>query len=176
MAPLARFLGAGRVAVLRGDDQRAGRSPRCCVKSGVPTDGATTVRVVALEHADVLQVVVGYGLTRLVATVLRRPSLDVVLAVSPVVWRRWQRALIMAIVVGAAGAALVAFGAGTGAGAAIVIGAILVTVSWLLRGRAVVRSWVGVRLRPVRDEVVVSRASAGFDADARRLFARAVLR
>jgi hypothetical protein len=173
---LAKLLRAGRVAVLRGDDQRAGRSPRRCVKTGVPTDGATRVRAVALERADVLQVLVGYGLTRLVATVLRRPSLEVVLAVSPLAWRRWQRALLVPVVIGAAGAALVAFGAGTGAVAAVVIGALLIAGSWVVRGRAVVRSWVGIRFRSAQDEVVVTRASAGFDEDARRLFARSVLR
>jgi hypothetical protein len=40
----------------------------------------------------------------------------------------------------------------------------------------VLRYWVGVRYRPARDEVVVTRVSTGFDDDARRLFTRAVLR
>ena len=176
MARLARLLGSGHVAVLRGDDQRAARSPRRCVKTGVPTDGATTVRAVALACADGLQVLAGSGLTRLLAAMLRRPTLDVVLAVSPLAWRRWQRALLVPIVVGAAGAALVVVGAATGATPSIVIGALLVVAAWLLRARAVVRWWVGVRYRPERDDVVVHRASAGFDDDARRLFARAVLR
>ena len=176
VARFAQLLGGGHVAVLRGDDQRAGRSPRRCVKTGVPTDGATTVRAVALAHADLLHVLAGSGLTRLLAAMLRRPALDVVLAVSPLAWRRWQRALLVPIVGGAAGAALIVVGAATGAAPSIVIGAVLVVAAWLLRARAVVRWWVGVRYRPERDEVVVHRASAGFDDDARRLFARAVLR
>ena len=164
------------MAVLRGGDQRAGRSPRRCVKTGDPTDGATTVHAVALDRAADLQVVLGVGLTRLVAAVMRRPSLDVVVAVSPLAWRRWQRALLVPIVIGAAGLALVAFGFGVGAVPAIVIGAVLVVGSWVLRARAVVRWWVGLRYRPERDEVVVSRVSVGFDDDARRLFTRSVLR
>ena len=176
MARLAERLSGGRIAVLRGADQRAGRSPRRCVKTGVPTDGATRVRAVAIERTDMLQVLLGTGLVRLAALVLRRPSLDVVLAVSPLAWRHWQRALIIAVTVGAAGAGLVAFGIATGAVPAIVFGALFLAGSWALRVRAVLRWWVGVRYRPARDEIVVSRVSAGFDDDARRLFTRAVLR
>ena len=161
--------------MLRGADQRAGRSPRRCVKTGVPTDGATRVRAVAFERADVAQVLLGTGLARLAAMLLRRPTLDVVIAVSPQAWRTWQRSLIVAVTMGAAGAGLVAFGIATGAVPAIVFGAIFLVASWLLRARAVLRWWVGVRYRPTRDEVVVSRVSAGFDDDARRLFTRAVL-
>ena len=113
---------------------------------------------------------VGYGLTRFLATVLRRPSLDVVLAVSPLAWRRWQRALMIAVTLGSAGAGLIAFGIATGAVPAIVFGAIFLAGSWALRVRAIVRWWIGVRYQPARDEVVVGRVSAGFDDDARRLF------
>ena len=162
--------------MLRGADQRAGRSPRRCVKTGGPTDGATRVRAVAFERADVLQVLLGTGLVRLAAKLLRRPALDVVIAVSPQAWRTWQRSLILAVTLGAAGAGLVAFGIVTGAVPAIVFGAVFLVASWVLRARAVLRRWVGVRYRPDRDEVAVSRVSAGFDDDARRLFTRAVLR
>jgi hypothetical protein len=146
------------------------------VKTGVPTDGATRVKAIAFERADLLQVLLGTGLVRLAAIVLRRPTLEVVIAVSPLAWRHWQRSLIIAVTVGAAGAGLVAFGLATGAVPAIVIGAIFLAASWVLRARAMLRDWVGVRYRPARDEVVVSRVSAGFDDDARRLFTRAVLR
>ena len=180
MARLAERLGAklggGRVAVLRGADQRAGRSPRRCVKSGVPTDSATRVRAVAFERADLGQTLVGSGLVRLAAMVLRRESLDVVISVAPHAWRTWQRSLVIAVTIGAAGAGLLAFGIGTGATPAIVFGAIFVVVAWVVRVRAVLRWWIGVRYRPARDEVVVTRASAGFDEDARRLFTQAVLR
>jgi hypothetical protein len=146
------------------------------VKTGVPTDGATYVRAVAVDRADILQVVLGTGLVRLAAILLRRPTVDVVVAVSPLAWRHWQRSLIIAVTVGAAGAGLIAFGIATGAVPALVFGAIFLAGSWALRARAVVRWWIGVRYRPARDEIVVSRVSAGFDDDARRLFTRAVLR
>jgi hypothetical protein len=146
------------------------------VKTGVPTDGATYVRAVAVDRADILQVVLGTGLVRLAAILLRRPTVDVVVAVSPLAWRHWQRSLIIAVTVGAAGAGLIAFGIATGAVPALVFGAIFLAGSWALRARAVVRWWIGVRYRPARDEIVVSRVSAGFEDDARRLFTRAVLR
>ena len=146
------------------------------MKTGVPTDGATYVRAVAVDRADILQVVLGTGLVRLAAILLRRPTVDVVVAVSPLAWRHWQRSLIIAVTVGAAGAGLIAFGIATGAVPALVFGAIFLAGSWALRARAVVRWWIGVRYRPARDEIVVSRVSAGFDDDARRLFTRAVLR
>ena len=146
------------------------------MKTGVPTDGATHVRAVAVDRADILQVVLGTGLVRLAAILLRRQTVDVVVAVSPLAWRHWQRSLITAVTVGAAGAGLIAFGIAAGAVPAIVFGAIFLAGSWALRARAVVRWWIGVRYRPARDEIVVSRVSAGFDDDARRLFTRAVLR
>jgi hypothetical protein len=176
MGRLSQRLDGGRVAVLRGDDQRAGRSPRRCVKTGDPTDGATHVRAVALDRAGLVQVLIGYGLARLVTTLLRRDSMDVVIAVSPLAWRRWRRALLVPVTIGAAGAGLVAFGIATGAPPAIVIGALLLVGAWVLRVRAVVRWWIGARLRPERDEVAVSRVSAGFDDDARWLFTRSVTR
>lgn len=179
MARLAERFGgvrrAGRAAVLRGADQRAGRSPRRCVKTGVPTDSATRVRALAFERAELLQVVFGTGLVRLGAILLRRPTVDVVVAVSPQAWQTWQRSLLIAVTIGAAGAGLVAFGIAAGAVPAIVFGAIFVLGSWALRARSALRWWIGARYRPGRDDIVVSRVSAGFDEDARRLFTRAVL-
>jgi hypothetical protein len=179
VARLAERFGAkrwhGRLAVLRCADQRAGRAPRRCVKTGVPTDGATRVRAVAFDKADLLQVVFGTGFVWLGAMLLRRPALDFVVAVSPLAWRRWQRSLIVAVSLGAAGAGLAAFGIARGAVPAIVFGSMFLVLSWALRARAVLRWWIGVRYRPARDEVVISRVSDGFDDDARRLFTRAVL-
>jgi hypothetical protein len=173
---ISRRLDGGRVAVLRGVDQRLGRAPRRCVKTGDPTDGATRVRALALERASLVQLVAGSGLARVAAVLLRRPSVDVLLAVSPSAWRRWQRSLLVPVVVGASGAGVMAFGLATGAVPAIVFGASFLAASWLLRVRAAHHWWVGARLRPERDEIVVSRVSAGFDDDARRLFSESLWR
>ena len=64
-------------------DQRRGRAPEHCVKTGVATSSATTVTAVDLPGAQWWQLFVGFGLTRLVATALRRPRQAVVINVSP---------------------------------------------------------------------------------------------
>jgi hypothetical protein len=167
---------AERTAVLRGDDQRAGRAPTHCVRTGVPTERAVRIRAVAFERADRLQLVVGDLLASVVALLLRRRGPVVVIAVSTPAWRQWRRALAVPLVVGAAGAGIAAVGIGTGGVPGIVIGAVLVAVAVVLRARAARRWWIGVRSRPDRDDIVVSRVSAGFDADARALFAAALRR
>ena len=145
---------------LRGARRSASASPCCAAPTSEPDDrrGAASrpacpptarprVRAVAFERADVAQVLLGTGLVRLAAMLLRRPTLDVVIAVSPQAWRTWQRSLIVAVTLGAAGAGLVAFGIATGAVPAIVFGAIFLVASWVLRARAV-RAEVGRRALP----------------------------
>ena len=73
---------AERVAILRADDQRAGRSPTHCVRTGVPTTGAVRIRSIAFERADPLQLVVGDLVASLLALLLRRRGPVVVIAVS----------------------------------------------------------------------------------------------
>jgi hypothetical protein len=162
--------------VLRGVDQRAGRAPRRCAKTGGPTDGATHVRAVGLTHASLVQLLAGTASARLVAAVLRRPTLDVVIPVSPLAWRRWQRSLLGALTLGAAGAGVLTFGLATGAVPGVVLGSLVLVGSWVLRVRAAHHWWVGVRFRAERDEIVVTRVSGGFDADARALFTRSASR
>ena len=169
-------MAAERVAVLRADDQRAGRAPTHCVRTGTPTQRAVRIRSVAFEHADVVQRVVGDLVASLLALVMRRRGPVVVIAVSTPAWRRWRRALAVAVVTGAAGAGLAAVGIVGGAVPAIVIGALLVVTAVVLRYRAARRWWITVRYRPGRDEIVVAPVAAEFDADARALFAAALRR
>jgi hypothetical protein len=167
---------AERIAVLRAADQRAGRAPTHCVRTGVPTERAVRIRAIAFARADVVQLVAGELLASLLALVVRRRGPLVVIAVSPAAWRRWRTALAGPIVVGAGGAGLVVYGVAVGAVAPIVIGGLAVGGAVVLRARAWRRHWISVRHRPERDEIVVSRVSAGFEADARALFAAAVHR
>ena len=125
-----------RTAVLRGEDQRAGRAPTHCVRTGVPTERAVRVRALAFERADVLQLVAGDLLASLVALVLRRRGPLVVIAVSTTAWRQWRRALAVPLAAGAAGAGLVVVGFAGGAVPGIVIGLLLVAVAMVLRARA----------------------------------------
>ena len=83
-------------AALREVDQRQGRSPAVCVKTGVPTDRATRVRATALAHAERWEVAIGSTLTVLTARLLRQPTSQVVLAVAEEPWRRWRRRLGLA--------------------------------------------------------------------------------
>jgi len=79
-------------------------------------------------------------------------------------------------VLSAASVGVIAAGVLRGAGALVIVGVVGVIVGALLRARAGWRQWVGVRYRPQRDDVIVSRVSARFDEDARRLFTNAVRR
>jgi hypothetical protein len=148
-----------RVAVLRGADQRAGRTPRRCVKTGVPTDGAVRLVAVALRHADIVQRVVGFALTRAVAWLLRRPSFVAVISVSPQAWQRHQRSLLGPTVIGSVGAALIGFGIVADTATATVFGTLVLVVAAILRWRATRRWWIGLRFDPDRDHIVVSPAS-----------------
>src|SRR3954469_22510598 len=96
-----------RVAVLRGADQRAGRAPRRCVTTGVPTDGAVRVAAVDLRRAELVQLLFGFAVTRLLAAVRRRRAFVAVVAVSPEAWKRWRRALLAPVIVAAIGLAFV---------------------------------------------------------------------
>lgn len=167
---------AERIAVLRGADQRAGRAPTHCVRTGVPTQGAVRVRALAFDRADTVQLIAGDLLGSLVALVLRRRGPLAVIAVAPEAWRRWRRALTWSVAVGAAGAGLVAYGLVAGAAASIVVGVVVLGGAVVLRGRAARRHWIGVRYRADRDEIVVSRVSGPFEADARALFVATVHR
>jgi hypothetical protein len=163
-----------RLAVLRGADQRAGRAPRRCVKTGVPTDGAVRVAAVDLRRAELAQLVVGFAVTRLLAAVRRRRVFVAVVAVSPEWWKRWRRALLLPVVVAAIGLAFVFVGAVDGAVPAIVIGVLILLAAGAWRARVAKLLWFGARYRPERDEIVIARASTGFDEDARRLYVRAI--
>ncbi|MFT3851283.1 MAG: hypothetical protein QM733_00855 [Ilumatobacteraceae bacterium] len=162
-----------RVAVLLVEDQRRGRAPDHCVKTGIPTADAVQVTAVDLPGAPWWQLLAGATLTRLVALVLRRPRFAVTIDVSQRTWDIWRFRVGTAIVVATAAV-------GIGLGGLLgdhpgfgVFGGIVVVLAWLGRVLAAWRCWFGVRFRHDRGQVLVHRASAAFDADARRLFVAA---
>lgn len=151
-------------------DQRKDRSPAVCVTTGMATNHAVRATAVDLPNADVWQLVVGSTLTSAVAFVARRPRTRVVLAVEPGTWRSLNRRMSIAVAITCLGLGLVIIGIVGGTVPLIVAGAILTLLGWRRRMRVVTAHWVGLRFRSARGEVMVSRASARFDDEARRLF------
>jgi len=162
--------------VLLAADQRRGRAPEHCVKTGVATSSATRVTAVDLPGASSLQLLFGSAATRAVGFVLRRPRQDVVLNVSPDAWAIWRLRQLVAAGFGAAGAGAGVAGALTGRTGLVVLGAVVLAATVLWGAWMSWCWWVGVRLHAADGHILVHRVSAAFDADARRLFVAALRR
>jgi hypothetical protein len=159
-------------AALRMADQRRGRVPRRCVRTGVSTDGAVHASAVQVARADVLWLAFG-PLLRPVAAVAGRPAVRVVLPLSPAAWSTLRAGLRWAVVVAGLGGGALALGVVQSDAALVVTGLVLLAVAWLLRALVLWRRWVGLVLRPGGDDVAVSRVDPGFGEEARALFLRA---
>jgi len=156
-------------AALRVADQRRGRVPDRCVRSGVRTDGAVRTWAVGFARADVLWLALG-PLLRGVAAVSGRPSERVVLPLAPAAWSSLRAGLRWVVVIaGLAGGAL-GLGLVQRDAALVVLGAVLLLAAWIVRALVLWRRWVGVVLRPGGEEVALSRVNPEFDAAARALF------
>ena len=156
-------------AALRVADQRRGRVPDRCVRTGVATDGAVHAWAVEVAHADALWLVLGPSL-RLAAPVLRRRAERVVLPLAPAAWSSLRAGLRWAVLAAGLGAGALALGAVQADAALVVLGSVLLVVAWALRALVLWRRWVGLVLRPGGEEVAVTRVSPEFDAAARALF------
>jgi hypothetical protein len=163
-------------AVLRQFDQRQGRAPTVCVKTGVPTDGATRARAVALPHGDLWESVAGSVLTRLVALVTGRRSPPVVLAVSPAAWKRWRGRLAVAILVTAIGLGLLVVGLVRPDAGMVILGAVFTAAGWWLRWRSWRAWWVGLHWHRGPDEVIVTRVHPAFADQARAIYVDSIRR
>jgi hypothetical protein len=156
--------------VLLVADQRRGRAPDHCVKTGQATSSATRATAVDLPGAQWWQLIIGSVLTRLVAVVLRRPRLSVAINVTPTAWSVWRWRVLVAVVLATGGAGFALAGLVGGRTGLVVLGSIVVVASWLWRAWMARTWWFGLRLRDGDGHVLVHRASAAFDADARKLF------
>ena len=165
-----------RVAVLLADDQRRHRAPDHCVKTGVATADAVDATAVDLPGARWWQLLAGTTLTRLLAVVLRRPRCKVVISVSSRAWDIWRFRAGVAVVVAMIGAGIAAGGLVGGRPGFGITGAVVFVAGSALRIWSAWRCWFGLRYRHGRGQVLVHRASAAFDADARRLFTAAQAR
>jgi hypothetical protein len=158
-------------AVLLVSDLAADRYPTRCVWTGETTSRATHVWALASRHAD--RIVALTGVVGVLAwRAAGRKSMRVPLPVASGPYGIWRRRAM-------AWAGLTCFGLGfvavsplTGGPPLAVFGAVVIAVSALLRARAHSGFWVGAELRPDVGQVIVHRASPGFDAQARDLFAR----
>jgi hypothetical protein len=173
---MARRTARGRVAVLLVSDQRLGRAPDHCVKTGEATSSATKATAVDLAGAPWWQLFIGSGATSLLATVLRRPRQVVVINVSPRAWAVWRWRVIAATVLASFGVFLVVVGLVGGRTGFAVFGALEIVATLLWRAWMSWLWWFGLRLRAGDGHVLVHRTSSAFDADARRLFADAARR
>ena len=156
-------------AALRTADQRRGRVPDRCVKTGTPTDRAVHAWAVELRRADVLWLLLGPVLR------LGRRSERVVLPLAPAAWTSIRRGLGAAVVVAGLGTGALGLGLVQGDPGLVVLGALLLAGAWALRALVLWRRWVGVVLRPGGAEVAVSRVSPEFGDAARKLFVGSVV-
>jgi hypothetical protein len=159
--------------VLLVADQRRGRAPEHCVKTGQATDSATKATAVDLAGAQWWQLIAGSAVTRLIAVVLRRQRLTVTINITDTAWRVWLWRVVFAVMFGCAGVALVVVGLIGGRTGFVVFGALVLVATWLWRAWMAWCWWFGLRLRNADGHVLVHRVSSGFDADARRLFSEA---
>jgi hypothetical protein len=160
-------------AALRTADQRRGRVPTRCVKTGAATEGAVHAWAVELPSADVLWLLVGPVLCA--ATLAGRRSERIVLPVSPAAWTSLRRGLGAAVVVAGLGAGALGLGLVQGDPALLALGGALLVVAWAVRALVLWRRWVGLVLRPGGEEVAVSRVSPEFGEAARTLFVASVM-
>lgn len=158
-------------AVLLVSDLAADRYPTKCVWTGEPTSSATHVWALASRHADrivALSGVVGVQLWR----ALGRTAMRVPIPVSAGPYGVWRRRAVAWAGLTCFGLGLVAVSPFTGGIPLAVLGVVLMVVSALLRARAHSGFWVSAELRPSKGHVVIHRAHADFDAQARDLFLR----
>jgi len=154
-------------------DQRRGRLPDRCVKTGERTDGAVRAWAVEVARADVLWLVLGPVL-RLAAPVLRRRTERVVLPLAPPAWSSLRAGLRWAVLAAGLGAGVLALGAVQTDVALAVLGAVLLVVAWVVRALVLWRRWVGLVLRPGGEDVALSRVHPEFGAAAQALFVGSV--
>ncbi len=170
LSQLQRRTRTGHTAVLRMVDQQQDRSPMVCVATGMATNHAIKVTAVDLPGTDVWQLLVGSTLTNAVAFITRRPHTRIVLAVEPDTWKTLTRRMSVAVAITCLGLGFLATGIVGGNVGLIVFGAVVAVIGSWRRMRVATSSWIGLRFRSGRGEVLVYRASQRFDTEARKLF------
>ena len=168
---LLRTLDVAR-SVLRLADQRRDVFPERCVLSGVETTGA--MRTTATVWVGRRWVLFVPGFVHVLVLMLRRPHIAVSIPVSPAVWTRWRKRVVLSQGATAFGGVLIGTGAAVGAAPPLAVGVIVFVAAIVLWARANRNWWITCVLDPARAMVVVEPTHRDFDRAAREIFMRSV--
>ena len=155
-------------SVLRLADQRRDVFPDRCVLSGVHTTGAA--RMTATAWRGRRWVLFVPGIVAMFAFVLRRSRVTVSLPVSPAVWSRWRRRVLLSQGAAAFGGVLIATGLAVGAAASLAGGVPVFVASIALWARANRNWWITCVLDPAQAVIIVEPTHPEFDGAAREIF------
>jgi len=159
-------------SVLRLADQRREVFPDLCVLSGVRTAGAT--RMTATVWGGRKWILFVPGVVVVLAHVLRRAHVAVSIPVSPDVWARWRKRVVLVQGTAAFGGVLIVIGVALGAAAPLAAGVTVFVGAIALWARANRNWWITCVLDPARDLVVVEPTDGEFDRAAREIFVRSI--
>ncbi len=159
-------------SVLRLADQRRDVFPDRCVVSGVHTAGA--MRMTATVWGGRRWVLFVPGVVAVLAWVLRRPHVAVSIPVSPAVWSRWRRRVVLSQGAVAFGGVLIGTGSAVGAAAPLAGGVVVVVGAMALWARANRNWWITCVLDSEQEMAVVEPTHPEFDRAAREIFVRSI--
>ena len=159
-------------SVLRLADQRRDVLPDRCVFSGVHTDSAMRMTVTTWRGARWMLYVP--GVVPLRAHVLRRPHVVVALPVSPAVWSRWRRRVVLSQAVVTFGVVLIVTGSVVRAAAPLAVGIVVFVSAVALWARANRNWWITCTLDPTRAVLIVEPTHREFDVAARMIFVQSI--
>lgn len=159
-------------SVLRLADQRREVYPDVCVLSGVRTSGA--MRMTATVWGGRRWMLFVPGVVAVLAHVLRRSHVAVSVPVSPDVWARWRKRVVLAQGVAAFGGVLIGTGLAVGAAAPLAAGVPVFVGAIALWARANRNWWITCALDPAKAVVVVEPTHREFDRAARDIFMNSI--
>ena len=164
-------------AVLREADQREGRTPHVCMKTGQKTDRAIQARAADFGTASAAwERVAGSRLTIFLARLWRRPVTPLVLPIAEAAWKQWRARLgrvvaINAFALGVFAIAVIRWELGY-----VLLGSIVAALGWRMRVRAWRECWVGLEFRSESGDIVISRVHPAFAEEAKQLYVGSIWR
>ena len=159
-------------SVLRLADQRRDLFPDRCVLSGIRTEGA--MRATAIAGGGPRWVLFIPGMVALLAHVARRQHVAVAIPVSPAVWSRWRKRVVVSQGAAVFGGVFIATGPALRAPQPLVGGVIVFAAAIALWARANRNWWVTCVLDPAKAVIVVEPTHREFDRAAREIFVTSI--